>query len=184
MAKSGSSSLAAGRYAQALFELAREEGSLDAVSGDIESIVGLIAESADLARLVRSPVFTREQQSAAMAEILDKAGAAKLTKNFILLTAQNRRLFMLPQIGREFARLLAAHRGEISAEVKTAHKLSDAQIADLKATLKAAHGKEPRLTVIVDPSLIAGLVVKIGSRMIDSSLKTKLANLQTVLIGA
>lgn len=184
MAKSGSFSLAADRYAQALFELAEDENALDRVASDLSGIVGLVDSSADLGRLVRSPLFSREQQGKAMAEILDTAGVSKLTKNFVLLTAQNRRLFLLPNIGRAFAKLLAAKRGEITAEVKTAHTLSDPQLADLKATLKAAYGKEPSLTVAVDPSLIAGLVVKVGSKMIDSSLKTKLANLQTVLTEA
>lgn len=184
MAKSGSSSLAADRYALALFELAQEENALDAVAGDLKGLAALIGESADLARLVNSPVFSRDQQAAAMAEILDTAGAAPLTKKFVGLVADNRRLFMLPQIGRAFAGLLAKQRGEISADVKTAHALNDAQLADLKATLKAAYGKEPQLTVTVDPSLIAGLIVKVGSKMIDSSLKTKLANLKTALIEA
>lgn len=184
MAKSGSSSLAADRYARALFELAQEENVLDAVAADLSGLVGLIAESADLARLVKSPVFTRAQQAAAMAEILDQAGVTELTKKFVALVAENRRLFMLPQIGKAFAGLLAKYRGEISADVKSAHALNAEQLADLKATLKAAYGKDPQLTVTVDPSLIAGLVVKVGSKMVDSSLKTKLANLKTVLTEA
>ena len=178
------SSLAAERYAQALFELANEEGALDAVAADIAALVGLIDESADLARLVRSPVFSREQQAKAMAEILTSAGAAPLTQKFLGLVAENRRLFMLPQIAKAFRTLIAKARGEISAEVKAAHALSDSQIADLKATLKAAYGKEPNLSVTVEPSLIAGLVVQVGSKMIDSSLKTKLANLKTALTEA
>ena len=183
MAKAASS-LAAERYAQALFELANEEGALDAVAADLAALVGLIDDSADLARLVRSPVFSREQQAKAMAEVLTTAGAAPLTQKFVGLVAENRRLFMLPQIGKSFAALIAKARGEISAEVKAAHALSDAQLADLKATLKAAYGKEPNLSVTVDPSLIAGLVVQVGSKMIDSSLKTKLANLKTALTEA
>ena len=184
MAASAASSLAADRYAQALFELANEENGLDAVAADLADLGRMIAENADLARLVASPTFSRAQQGAAMAEILSAAGAAPLTQKFIGLVAENRRLFMLPQIGRAFARLLARHRGEISADVKSAHPLSDAQVADLKATLKAAYGKEPQLSVTVDPSLIAGLVVQVGSKMIDSSLKTKLTNLKTVLTEA
>ena len=183
MAKA-SSSLAAERYAQALFELANEENGLDAVASDMDAIVALIGESADLARLVRSPAFSRDQQGKAMAEILTAAGAAPLTRKFIGLVAENRRLFMLPQITKAFRLLLAKQRGEISADVKSSHTLSNIQIADLKATLKAAYGKEPQLTVTVDPSLIAGLVVKIGSKMIDSSLKTKLLNLKTALTEA
>lgn len=184
LAASASPSLAAERYALALFELAKEEGSLDTVAADLGSIVTLIADNKDFARLVNSPVIGRDQKIAAMAEILEKAGAATLTRNFIGLTARNRRLFLLPHIGRAFSRLLARHRGEINADVKTAHPLNDTQLADLKASLKAVYGKEPLLNVTVDPSLLAGLVVKVGSRMIDSSLKTKLNALKTVLTEA
>lgn len=183
-AAKAASTLAADRYAQALFELANEEGVLDAVAADIEGLGKLIAESADLGRLVQSPIYTREQQGAAMAEILDKAGASALTKKFIALVARNRRLFMLSNIARSFGRLLARQRGEIEASVTSAQPLSDAQVADLKGTLRAAYGKEPRLTVAVDKSLIAGLIVKVGSRMIDSSLRTKLNSLKTVLTEA
>lgn len=184
MAASASSSLAAERYAQALFELAKDESSLDTVANDLAALVALIGENKDLARLVNSPVIGREQKAAAMAEILEKAGAAQLVRNFVGLAARNRRLFLLPQIGKAFSQLLAKHRGEISAEVKTAHPLTDAQLADLKATLKSAYGKDPLLNVTVDPALLAGLVVKVGSRMIDSSLKTKLNALKTVLTEA
>lgn len=184
MAASASPSLAAERYAQALFELAKDESSLDAVAGDLDVIVKLIGSNPDFARLVNSPVIGRDQKAAAMAEILEKAGADKLTRNFVGVTAHNRRLFLLPHIAKAFSQLLAKHRGEISAEVKTAHPLNDAQIADLKATLKAAYGKDPLLNVTVDPSLLAGLVVKVGSKMIDSSLKTKLNALKTVLTEA
>ncbi|MCC6921439.1 MAG: F0F1 ATP synthase subunit delta [Alphaproteobacteria bacterium] len=183
-AAKAASTLAADRYAQALFELANEEGVLDAVAADIEGLGKLIAESADLERLVKSPIYSREQQGLAMAEILEKAGASDLTKKFIALVARNRRLFMLANIGRSFGRLLARQRGEIEASVTSAQPLSDAQIADLKATLRTAYGKEPRLSVAVDQSLIAGLIVKVGSRMIDSSLRTKLNSLKTVLTEA
>lgn len=184
LAASASPSLAAERYAQALFELAKDESSLDAVAADLDAIVKLIAGNKEFARLVNSPVIGRDQKAAAMAEILEKAGAAQLTRNFVGLVARNRRLFLLPYIGKGFTRLLAKHRGEINADVKTAHPLNDTQLADLKATLKAAYGKDPLLNVTVDPSLLAGLVVKVGSKMIDSSLKTKLNALKTVLTEA
>jgi len=111
LAASASPSLAAERYAQALFELAKDEGSLDTVASDLGAIVTLIAENADFARLVNSPVIGRDQKAAAMAEILSKAGASKLTNNFIGVVAQNRRLFLLPHIGKSFSRLLAKHLG-------------------------------------------------------------------------
>jgi F-type H+-transporting ATPase subunit delta len=183
-AANAASTLAAGRYAQALFELANEEGVLDAVAADLAGLTELIDQNADLARLVKSPVYSREQQGSAMAEILDKAGAGDLIKKFIALVASNRRLFMLPHIGRAFAGLIAKQRGEIEASVTSAHALTDVQIADIKGTLRAAYGKEPKLRVATDPSLIAGLIVKVGSRMIDSSLRTKLNSLKTVLTEA
>lgn len=172
---------AASRYATAIFELARDENALDAVAGDLDALGKLVATSSDLQRVTRSPVFSRETQAKAMDEILTKGKAHKLTRNFVLLIAQNRRLFLLDAIVRAFNALLAKHRGEIVAQVKTARSLDGEQMASLKAALKQAYGREPRIDVSVDPTLLAGLVVRVGSRMIDSSLKTKLANLKLAL---
>ncbi len=180
-AAAASFSQAAERYAQALFELARDEGRLDAVASDLESIASLMAESPDLRRVVTSPVMTREDQGRALDAVLERGNANPLTRRFIGLVAANRRLFFLPQMIRAFAAQIARHRGEIVAKVTAAHRLSDDQIADLKAQLKAAYGREPRLDIWIDPSLIAGLVVRVGSKMIDGSLKTKLAQLKSVL---
>jgi len=172
---------AASRYATAIFELARDENALDAVAKDLEVLGKLIASSPDLQRVTRSPVFSRETQAKAMDEILTKGKAHKLTCHFILLVTKNRRLFLLDAIVRAFGVLLARHRGEIVAQVTTARSLDGEQMALLKAALKQAYGREPRIDVRVDPTLLAGLVVRVGSRMIDSSLKTKLANLKLAL---
>lgn len=172
-----------GRYATALFELARDANALDAVAGDLASLGKAIDESEDLARVVRSPVMGRAAQGKGMAAILDKAGAHALTKQFVGLTAQNRRLFALPDIVRDFSRLVAAHRGELTGEVVSAQPLSDKQLTDLKAQLKKAMGSEVRIHTRVDPSLLGGLIVKVGSRMVDGSLRTKLQNLKIAMKG-
>jgi F-type H+-transporting ATPase subunit delta len=174
---------AASRYAQALFELALDSQSLDAVAADLETLNRLIAENEDLARLVRSPVFSREEQSSAMDAILTRVGVETLTRNFVLLAAKNRRLFLLPQIVRAFTAALAKHRGEMTAEVTSPYPLSDEQIAQIKDTLKQTYKRDARIDVKIDRSLLAGLIVKVGSRMIDSSLKTKLANLKIAMKG-
>jgi len=168
----------AGRYATALFELADEAGAIDSVKADLDRLSALIAESADLARLVKSPVFTADVQLSAMTAILDKAGIGGLAANFVKLVAQNRRLFALPQMIAAFAALVAAKRGETTAQVTVAQPLSDAHLAELKGTLAAKTGKDVQLDVSVDPSILGGLIVKLGSRMVDASLKTKLNSIR------
>lgn len=171
----------AGRYATALFELADSEGALDSVAADLARIEGLIKDSEDLAWLIKSPVFTAEEQGRAFKAVLDRAGISGLVANFVGLAIRNRRLFALPEMIRGFQRLLAAKRGEMSADVASAHKLSDAQLANLKAALKSATGKDVKINATVDEGLLGGLVVKVGSRMIDSSLKTKLNSLKLAM---
>lgn len=173
----------AGRYAQALFALAQEEKALDEIARDLGGLKKLIAESADLARLIRSPVFTREEQARAMGAILDKTGVHPLTRKFVLFIAGQRRLYALPQMADSFLKLLATMRGEMTAEVASANALTPNQIAALKATLKEKFKRDVALDARVDASLLGGIVVRVGSRMIDSSLKTKLANLGLALKG-
>ena len=173
-----------GRYATALFELARDAKALDTVAADLGSLTKAMDESADLTRVVRSPVISRADQGKAMAAILDKMAAHALTRQFIGLAAQNRRLFVLPDMIRDFTRLLAQHSGEVSGEVVSAQALSDKQLTDLKAQLKKAVGSEVRLNTRVDPSLLGGMTVKVGSRMVDGSLRTKLQNLKIAMKGA
>ncbi len=170
-----------GRYATALFELAEEAGELKSAAEDLNAFAKALHESDDLERLVSSPVFTAEQQQGAIAAIVKKAGYSGLVANFFALVARNRRLFAVGDMIKAFNLLLARHKGEVDAEVTSATELSKAQIKSLKSTLKSAVGQDVELHTHVDPSLLGGLVVKIGSRMIDSSLKTKLNNLETTM---
>ncbi len=164
----------ASRYATALFELALEQKSIDAVRADLDRFDALIAESPDLARLVHSPVFTADEQGKALAAVLEHAGIKGLASNFLLFVASNRRLFSVRHMIRAFRALVAQHKGEVTAGVTVAEKLSDKHIEALKATLKSVTGKDVDLDIKIDPSIIGGLIVKLGSRMVDSSLKTKL----------
>lgn len=168
----------AGRYATALFELADEAGAIDSVKTDLDRLSALIAESADLARLVKSPVFTADVQLSAMTAILEKAEIGGLAGNFVKLVAQNRRLFALPHMIADFSALVAAKRGETTAQVTAAQPLSDAHLAELKEALASKTGKDVQLDVTVDPSILGGLIVKLGSRMVDASLKTKLNSIR------
>ncbi len=172
-----------GRYATALFDLAHEQDSLDAIAGDLEALARMLNDSADLLRLVRSPVLSRSEQGQAMAAVLDKAEMKQMTKNFIALVSQNRRLFALKDMIRDFGLLLSSHRGEISGEVISAHPLSDGQVYSIRARLAKAMSQEVSLTASVDQSLLGGLIVKVGSRMVDSSLKTKLQNIRFSMKG-
>ncbi|WP_019905245.1 F0F1 ATP synthase subunit delta [Methylobacterium sp. 77] len=171
----------AGRYASALFELARDERQIDAVAGSLQNFDELLKESADLTRLVRSPVFTGEQQEAAIGAILDKAGITGLGANFIRLAAANRRLFALPDMIRAFRRLVAESKGIVRAEVTVAERPSDAVLEEIKTSLRDVAGSEIDLDLRVDPALIGGLIVKIGSRMVDASLRTKLNGIRLAM---
>ena len=173
----------AGRYANALFDLAQDQKLVDAVSADLASLRRALETSADLARLVRSPVFSADDHAKALKAVLDKMGANALTVKFVLLLAQKRRLFVLTQIIFAYEHVVAKSRGETEAEVTAARALSDGEIAELKSALKSKLGKEPRLHTKVDPTLLGGLVVKVGSRMIDSSLRTKLDGLRAAMKG-
>jgi F-type H+-transporting ATPase subunit delta len=174
----------AGRYASALFELANESSKLSDVEKDLVTFQGLLDESSDLVRLVRSPVIAADDQARAIAVIVDKAGIGGLAANFLKLVSSNRRLFVIQDIIKAYRTLAAKARGEIAAEVTSAVPLSDEQVAALKETLKASMGKDVTLQSRVDPSLLGGLIVKVGSRMIDSSLKTKLQNIKVALSEA
>jgi len=167
-----------GRYATALFELARDEKSIDAVKTDLDRFDGLLNDSADLKRLVRSPVFSAEAQSRALSAVLDKAGISGISANFLKVLTANRRLFAVGDVIRAFRALVAKFKGEVTAEVTVAETLSDKNLDALTAGLKSVTGKDVTLNVKVDPSIIGGLVVKLGSRMVDSSLRTKLNSIK------
>lgn len=173
----------AGRYASALFDLAKDAGNLDAVESDLAGMKRLIRESDDFATLIKSPILSRDEQTAGMQAILSAAGASDLTTRFMGVVIENRRLFTLEDIVEAFAALLADHKGETTAEVASAVSLSQAQEEALRATLTARLGRQVILDATVDPSLLGGLVVRVGSRMIDSSLRTKLDNLQIAMKG-
>jgi F-type H+-transporting ATPase subunit delta len=164
----------AGRYATALFDLANETNAIDAVKADLDRFDALVAESSDLNRLVRSPVFSAEEQLAALTAVLDKAGIGGVAAKFLKLVTSNRRLFAARDMIRGFRELVAKHRGEATAEVTVAEQLKDEHVEALRAALKQVSGKDVALDIKIDPAIIGGLVVKLGSRMVDTSLRTKL----------
>lgn len=174
----------AGRYAAALFELAKESSKITEVEADLNKFQSLLDMSDDLKSLVRSPVISTDDQSKAMGAILTKAGIGGLAANFLKLIAGNRRLFAAQDMIKAYRAISAKERGEVTAEVTSAVALNDAQTAELKQTLKATVGKDVTLSTRVDPSLLGGLIVKVGSRMVDSSLRTKLQNLKVQLSGS
>ena len=167
-----------GRYATALFELARDENSIDAVKADLDRFAAMLDESADLKRLVRSPVFAAEAQLKALSAVLEKAEITGVSANFLKVLAANRRLFAVSEVIRAFNALVAKFKGEATADVTVAETLSDKNLDALKVALKLVTGKDVALNVKVDPSIIGGLVVKLGSRMVDSSLRTKLNSIK------
>jgi F-type H+-transporting ATPase subunit delta len=174
----------AGRYALAVFELAQEERAVEAVAHDFATLKQLMAESPELTRLVRAAVYSREEQAAGMSGVLHRMEASPLTRRFILLLASKRRLFALRDIIRTYSALVAKQKGEVSAEVTSARPLSDDETAELKSILRSKLSKDINLETRVDASLLGGLIVKVGSRMIDSSLRTKLNGIRTAMRGA
>jgi len=172
----------AGRYATALFELALENKAVDAVKKDLDQFHALIADSADLNRLVRSPVFDADEQLKALSAVLAKAGIGGLAANFLRVITTNRRLFAVRDMIRGYRALVARHKGEVTAHVTVAEKLSDTHLDTLKSTLKTVtSGKDIDLDVKIDPAVIGGLIVKVGSRMVDSSLRTKLNSIKLAM---
>jgi F-type H+-transporting ATPase subunit delta len=171
----------AARYATALFELAKESKGLKALEGDIDALDAALTSSADLKVLISSPVYTREDQARAISAIAVKMGISPLSANTLALMASKRRLFVLPHLTKIVQEKISEEKGEVTAEVISAVALSAAQAKDLAATLKASVGKEVKLKTAVDESLIGGLIVKLGSTMIDTSVKAKLAALQNAM---
>lgn len=173
----------AGRYATALFELCLEQKALDEIAADLAAIKSMIADSEDLRRLLRSPILTRDQQLGALQAIFAAAGIGKLTEHFVGTVANNRRLFALDQMIDVVDRLLAEHRGEITAQVASAKPLSEYQLSALGGSLVEIMGQEVKLDTSVDSGLVGGLVVRVGSRMFDSSIRTKLQKLELAMKG-
>jgi F-type H+-transporting ATPase subunit delta len=174
----------AGRYATALFQLADDANAIDEVHGDLAQLQAMIGESGDLRRVLRSPLIPREQQGKAMGALAEQAGFSGLTRRFIGLVARNRRLFALEDMIAAYRALRAQHRGEVTAEVVSASPLNEAQQRAVLEALKGVMGTEVAVDHKVDPELLGGLVVRVGSRMVDSSLRTKLRKLQFAMKGA
>ena len=171
----------AARYATALFELAKEDKALKALEADADALGAALAASPELGAMIASPVISRDEQAAAIAAIAKKMKLSALTANTLALMAANRRLFVLPQLVTDILARIATEKGEVTAEVTSAAALSADQAAKLAATLKARVGKDVKLKTAVDESLIGGLVVKLGSTMIDTSVRSKLAALQNAM---
>jgi F-type H+-transporting ATPase subunit delta len=173
----------AGRYASALFDLARDDKQIDAVSRSLDSLKQALADSREFGQLVDSPLVDRDEAAKAFSAIADKLGLDPLTANFLGVLARNGRKGQLAQVIRLFRRLAADHRGETTAEVISAHPLTDDQVASLKTRLKARAGRDVTIDARTDPAILGGLIVKLGSEMIDGSLKTKLNRLAQVMKG-
>ncbi|MFV2002247.1 MAG: F0F1 ATP synthase subunit delta [Paracoccaceae bacterium] len=171
----------AARYATAIFELASDDKSLQTLEADIDALDVALRESGDFSALIHSPIYSREQQGAAIAALAAKMGLSTIVSNSLRLMATKRRLFVLPQLLSALRGLIAEQKGEVTAYVTAARPLSKAQQGALASSLKAAVGKKVKISLAVDESLIGGLVVKVGSRMIDTSIAAKLSNLQNVM---
>lgn len=172
-----------GRYATALFELARDAKAIDPVEASLGRVRGALEQSPDFARLTTSPIVSRSDAAKAVATAAEAIDVDDLTARFLGVLAENRRLAQLPAIIRAFRMLAASHRGETSAEVISAHPLTDDQVDALKQQLRTRIGSDVAVDLSVDPSLLGGLVVKIGSQMIDSSIKTRLNSLAHAMKG-
>ncbi|WP_415922745.1 F0F1 ATP synthase subunit delta [Tateyamaria sp. SN6-1] len=171
----------ASRYAAAVYDLAKDEKSVKALEGDIDTLSTALADSADLNALIHSPVYSREEQAAAITAVAKKAGLSGLMTNTLALMADKRRLFVVPQLIAALRAIIAEDKGEVTAEVTSAKALTKAQSDKLAKTLKARMGKDVSITASVDESLIGGLIVKVGSKMIDTSIRSKLASLQNAM---
>jgi len=173
----------AGRYATALFDLADEARALDTVAADLGRIKAMIEGSDELRRLIASPLISRAQQAQAIAALLDRAQVGDLTRRFVLIVARNRRLHALTQIIAAYVAALAARRGEVTAEIRSARPLSSAQVDAVTGVIQRSAGAKVRVDLKVEPGLLGGLVVRLGSRLIDASLRSKLQRLQLAMKG-
>ena len=169
------------RYAIALFELADERHALDQVAGDLRELRAMLHESGDLTRLIRSPVLSRDEQAQAIGAIAERAGLSPLTRDFLAVVAHNRRLFAVPAMIDAYLAHLAQRRGEVTAEVTVAQPLNEARTAALTEQLRRAVGARVAVEIRVDPALLGGMTVKVGSRMVDASMKSRLQRLQLAM---
>jgi F-type H+-transporting ATPase subunit delta len=176
--------LLAERYAAALFDIADERRTLDATAADLRQLRAMLAESPDLGRLLKSPILSRDAQGRAVAALADAAGLSRLVRDFLAVVARNRRLFAVPAMIEAYLARLAARRGEITAEVVAAQPLSAAQLDALGEELRRSAGRRVGVDVRVDAGLLGGIVVKLGSRLVDASLSGRLRRLQSAMKGA
>ena len=171
----------AARYATAVFDLAKETNSVKAIEADVEALDAALAESADFNALIQSPIYSRDEQGTAIAAIAAKMGLSETMINALALMASKRRLFVLPQLVATLRAAIAEDKGEVTADVISAKALTKAQADKLAKTLKASVGKDVNIKATVDESLIGGLVVKVGSKMIDTSIRSRLNSLQNAM---
>ncbi|SIS87284.1 ATP synthase F1 subcomplex delta subunit [Paracoccus saliphilus] len=171
----------AGRYAQAVFDIVKEEKGLDDLARQTDELQNALDDSSDLRDLIASPLYSRDQQGKAIAELAAKMGLSATLANTLQLMARNRRLFVLPQLVGRLRELIAVERGEVTADVTSAIALSDEQQQRLTKALAEKSGKKVKLNTRVDEGLIGGMIVKLGSQMIDSSIRSKLASLQNAM---
>lgn len=171
----------AGRYATALFELACEKNTQDAVEKSLDLLDEAIRTNDDLREAVHSPLYPREEQAAALTALCDAMGLRPLVRNIVGVMAHKRRLFVLPAMIAAYRQLMAEHRGEVTADVTAARLLSDTQVEALRQTLAEASGRQVKMNIVIDPDLIGGLIVKLGSRMVDTSIRAKLQGLQSAM---
>ncbi|MEM6385927.1 MAG: F0F1 ATP synthase subunit delta [Pseudomonadota bacterium] len=171
----------ASRYASAVFELAKEGGSLASLETDIDALDAAIGESGDFRDLINSPIYSRDAQGDAISAVATKMGLSETVANTLKLMASRRRLFVLPQLASALRDLIAAEKGEVTADVQSAVSLSPEQEKALAASLKGAVGKDVKMNVTIDESLIGGLIVRVGSKMIDTSIRSKLMSLQNTM---
>ncbi|SER72411.1 ATP synthase F1 subcomplex delta subunit [Tranquillimonas rosea] len=169
------------RYATAVFELAREDGALDRTESDIDTLEGALNDSADFRNLISSPIYTRAELAKAIGAIAEKMGLSTTMTNTLRLMAQKRRLFALPHLITRLRAMIAEEKGEVTADVTAAKALTDGQRSKLAEVLKGAVGRDVKLNTTVDEALIGGLVVKVGSKMIDTSIRSKLNALQNTM---
>jgi len=181
LARGGELSTVAERYAGALFELAKANNEVEKAEKSLDRFLESLHNSGDLLRFVRSPVFSGGDQLHGLTSILKAAGIDGLVRDFLLVLARNRRLFAVETVIKSFKALAAKDRGEVEAEITSAHPLTDAQAQELTDALRQKLGKSPKLTVAVDPKLLGGLILRVGSQMIDTSLRTKLKNLEKAM---
>jgi F-type H+-transporting ATPase subunit delta len=169
------------RYAAALFDLADDRRALDEVAADLRELRAMLQGSGDLLRLIRSPVLSRDQQAKAIEVITERAGLSVLVRNFLAVVARNRRLFAVPPMIEAFLAELARRRGEVTAQVSAAQPLTEAQLQSLNEQLRRGVGSKVSVDIHIDPGLIGGIVVKLGSHMVDASIRSKLQRLQLAM---